>query len=188
MKAWPLLCAVLLSACASLPPAAPDPAGRAAFLQAHPAWQLQGRVAYSHQGKGGSARIVWRQSGEAADILLSAPLASASMQIRLAAGSAQIVDGNGKVRLEGTPDSVFVQALGVSVPAADLPAGLRAFWPQSPQMTAAASAGALDLDGWHWRYLAWHDTPVRLPREIEVTRNGTRLRILIDAWEALPDG
>lgn len=188
MKPWPLLGAALLSACASSPPAMPDPAGRAAFLQAHPAWQLQGRVAYSHQGKGGSARIVWRQNGEAADILLSAPLASASVRIRLAAGSAQIVDGAGKVRFEGAPESVFVQALGVTMPADDLSAGLRAFWPQSPEMTAAASSGALDLGGWHWRYLAWQDAPVRLPREIEVTRDGTRLRILIDAWEAAPDG
>lgn len=188
MKAWPLLCAALLTACASLPPAVPDPAGRAAFLQAHSAWQLQGRVAYSHQGKGGSARIVWRQNGEAADILLSAPLASASIRIRLAAGSAQITDGHGKVRFEGAPESVFGQALGVPVPASDLPAGLRAFWPRSTEMTAAAEAGALDFDGWHWRYLAWHDTPVRLPREIEVTRDGTRLRILIDAWETNPDG
>ena len=188
MKAWPLLCVALLSACASLPPPVPDPARREAYLRAHPDWRLQGRVAYSYQGKGGSARVDWRQFGEHAYILLSAPLAAGSVRVRLEAGSAQIIDAGGKVLFEGAPEQVFAQALGATLPASDLPAGLRAFWPQAPEMTTAALAGALDLHGWQWRYPAWHDQPARLPKEIEVSRGEARLRILIDAWEALPDG
>ena len=181
---------LLLSACASVPnprTPAPDAAVREAFLSSHPDWRIEGRVAYSHLGKGGSARIVWQQDGEQADVRLTAPLAVGSVHIRLSPDSAQILAVDGRLLAQGTPESVLMQALQTPVPAAGLPAGLRAFWPDMPESTEAAMAGSVTVDGWQRQYLEWQDAPVRLPKKIELTRGETRLRILIDSWQASPD-
>ena len=180
---------LLLSACASVPnprTPAPDAAVRESFLSSHPDWRIEGRVAYSHLGKGGSARIVWQQDGEQADVRLTAPLAVGSVHIRLSPDSAQILDADGRLLAQGTPDSVFMQALHTPVPTSGLAAGLRAFWPDLPQLSEAAMTGSVAVDGWRWQYLEWQDAPVRLPRKIELTRGETRLRILIDVWQELP--
>jgi outer membrane lipoprotein LolB len=180
---------LLLSACASVPDPhtpAPDAAVREAFLASHPDWRIEGRVAYSHQGKGGSARLVWLQDGEQADVRLTAPLAAGSVHIRLSRDSAEIIDADGRLLAQGTPESVFMQVLQSPVPTNALPAGLRAFWPDLPPLTEAALTGSVTVDGWRWQYLEWQDAPVRLPRKIELTRAETRLRILIDVWQELP--
>ncbi len=180
---------LLLSACASVPgPRTPalDAVAREAFLASRQDWRFEGRVAYSHLGKGGSARIVWQQDGDHADVRLTAPLAVGSVRIRLSPDSAQILAADGRLLAQGTPDSVLMQALQTPVPATGLPAGLRAFWPDMPQSTEAAMAGSVTVDGWRWQYLEWQQAPVRLPRKIELTRGETRLRILIDAWQELP--
>ena len=160
---------------------------REAFLAAHPVWRIEGRVAYSHLGKGGSARMEWRQDGDLSDVRLTAPMAAGSARIRLSPDSAQIFAADGRLLAQGTPDSVFMQALQTPVPAAGLTAGLRAYWPDMPESTAAALAGSVTVDGWQWRYLEWQQAPVRLPRKIELTRGETRLRILIDAWQEPSD-
>lgn len=144
-------------------------------------------MAYSHLGKGGSARILWKQDGDHADVRLTAPLAAGSVHIRLSPDSAQVIDDGGRLLAQGKPESVLMQALQTPVPAAGLPAGLRAFWPDMPESTEAAMAGSVTVDGWQWQYLEWQDAPVRLPKKIELTRGETRLRILIDSWQVSPD-
>lgn len=190
MKALLCVSVLFLSACVSVPkPPAPvwDTAAREAVLASHPDWRFDGRVAYSHLGKGGSAQIVWQQNAERADIHLTAPLALGSVRIRLTPDSAQILDADGQLSLEGAPDDVFMRILNTPVPKSGFSAGLRAYWPEAPELTGAAMAGAVTVDGWQWRYLEWQESPVRLPKKIELRRGETRLRILIDAWQELAD-
>lgn len=125
----------------------------------------------------------WQQDGDLSDVRLTAPMAAGSVHIRLSPDSAQILGADGRLLAQGTPDSVFMQAMQTPVPAAGLQAGLRAYWPDMPESTAAAMSGSVMIDGWQWRYLEWQEAPVRLPRKIELTRGETRLRILIDAWQ-----
>lgn len=188
MRTFLLACLLLLSACASVPASrmpAVDAAARSAFLASHPDWRMHGRVAYSHQGKGGSARIDWKQDAKQAEIRLSTPLALSAFSVRLTADWAQIRAADGKLLAEGAPGDIFMQVLNSPVPDSGFSAGLRAFWPDAPQLTESALAGDVVVDGWHWRYLEWHESPVRLPKHIELTRAETRLRILIDDWQEL---
>jgi outer membrane biogenesis lipoprotein LolB len=38
---------------------------------------------------------------------------------------------------------------------------------------------------WSWRYEQWRDEPVRLPVKIEITRPGSRVRIVVDQWQGV---
>ncbi len=187
-----LLCLVvaMLSSCASVPkPMQPvvDSASRSKLMMTHQNWRFEGRVAYKHQGKGGSAQIIWQQKAGISDIKITAPLAIGTARIVLTPDSAQFIDSKGKVVAEGDPDAVFLQVLQTSVPKRWFANGLRAFWPDNPDLTASALAGQVLIDQWQWRYLEWQNSPIFLPRHIEILHDETRVRILIDSWKELPD-
>jgi outer membrane biogenesis lipoprotein LolB len=181
----------MLSSCASVPEPQQtviDSASRSALMTTHQNWRFEGRVAYSHLGKGGSAQIIWLQKAEVSDIKISAPLAIGSARIVLTPDSAQFIDSKGKVVAEGDPDAVFLQVLQTPVPKRWFANGLRAFWPDNPELTASALAGQVLVDQWQWRYLEWQNSPIFLPKQIEIKHDETRVRILIDSWQELPDG
>src|SRR5574343_289268 len=162
------LCVLLaLGACRSVPERdvpAPSTAEREAVLAARTDWGFSGRVAYSQAGQGGSARIDWRQTGPVSEVRLSGPLAA------------------GDLLAEGEADAVFAHWLSVPLPARDLTAGLRAYWPDSPERTAAALSGSVRSQSWDWRYSAWWPDPVDLPRQLEVQAGDARLRVVIEQW------
>lgn len=180
------LCALLtLGACRSVPERgvpAPSMAGREAVLAAQTSWGFSGRVAYSHAGQGGSARIDWRQTGPVSEIRLSGPLASGSVRLRVEDGQAQAFDAAGNLLAEGEADAVFGQWLSAPLPARDLTAGLRAYWPDSPELTAAAQSGSVRSRNWDWRYDAWWPAPAALPKQLELRAGEARLRVVIEQW------
>ncbi|MFM6988570.1 MAG: outer membrane lipoprotein LolB [Arenimonas sp.] len=180
------LCALLaLGACRSVPERgvpAPSMAGREALLADQTAWGFTGRVAYSQAGQGGSARIDWQQTGAVSEVRLSGPLAAGSVRLRVEGGQAQVFDAADNVLAEGETDAVFGQWLAAPLPAADLAAGLRAYWPDSPERTAAALSGSVRSRGWEWRYSAWWPGPATLPKQLEVQGGDARLRVVIDQW------
>ena len=91
------LSSLLLSACATrvpqaqLPPplSAPEAIAaarnaqnqRAAWLNGHPQWSFEGRVAINNAGKGGSGRIDWQQDGPRYVVSLSAPVTRQSWRL-----------------------------------------------------------------------------------------------------------
>ena len=180
------LCALLaLGACRSVPERgvqAPSMAGREAVLADQTAWGFTGRVAYSQAGKGGSARIDWRQVGPVSEIRLSGPLAAGSVRLHVEDGRTQVFDAADNVLAEGEADAVFGQWLSAPLPAADLVSGLRAYWPGSPERTAEALSGVAHVSGWDWRYDAWWPGPAALPKQLEVRAGEARLRVVIEQW------
>lgn len=176
---------LLLGACRSMPERgvpAPAISGRDAALAARPDWGFSGRVAYSQAGRGGNARIDWRQAGPVSEIRLDGPLAGGGVRLRVEGGRAQVFDAAGGLLAEGETGSVFAQWLAAPLPAGDLVAGLRAYWPDSPERTTAALSGSVRSQGWEWRYRAWWPGPVALPKQLEVQGGDARLRVLIEQW------
>lgn len=187
MKSAALLLGLMLSACTSLPkPPDIDAARRLArdsYLQAHPDWSFKGRLAYSHQGQGGTAQVHWRQTGNQSEITLGAPLGIGSVKIRMDPSTAQVFDASGRLLQSGETQQLLQQVLHVAMPAASLMNGLRAYWPEHatvPYLTDA-SAG-IDADGWQWRYQEWVQSPVMLPKKLETSHEDSRLRLIIDQW------
>ena len=182
----------LLAACSSVPIQTPgadrQEIQRNAYLQSHSDWAFKGRVAYSHRGQGGSAQISWRQSGRQSDVRITAPLAMGSARILFDEDHAQLFDASNRLVKSGRPDVLLAELLNMPISADALIDGLRAYWPDSPEHTLFAAAGSVQAAEWMWQYSQWFDQPVRLPKKIEVSREQTRLRIIIDQWQETPGG
>ena len=192
MKSAVLLLGLMLSACASLPKSldldATQQLARNSYLQNHPDWSFKGRLAYSHQGQGGTAQVFWRQNGIQSEIMLSAPLGIGAVKIRMNPTTAQVFDASGRLLQAGETQQLLQQVLHVAMPVASLMNGLRAYWPEHatvPYLTDA-SAG-IDADGWQWRYQEWVAAPVWLPKKLETSRADSRLRLIVDQWIEVAD-
>jgi outer membrane lipoprotein LolB len=192
LKSAVLLLGLMLSACASLPKSpdldATQQLARNSYLQNHPDWSFKGRLAYSHQGQGGTVQVFWRQNGSQSEIMLSAPLGIGAVKIRMNPTTAQVFDASGRLLQAGETQQLLQQVLHVAMPVASLMNGLRAYWPEHatvPYLTDA-SAG-IDADGWQWRYQEWVTVPVRLPKKLETSRMDSRLRLIVDQWIEVAD-
>lgn len=191
MKYAAIAMLLMLAGCVSVPSGlnvGMREAERTQYLASHTHWSFSGRMAYSHEGKGGSAQIQWQQNGGVSDLRISAPLAMGSVRIRFDDVKAQLFDASGRELRSGKPDVLLAELLQAPIPTGDLVSGLRAFWPKSPEQTASAALGVITLADWSWNYTNWRDEPVRLPGKIEIQRGQTRLRIIIDQWRELPNG
>lgn len=152
---------------------------RRSTLQAWSSYGLRGRVAVARGDEGFSGALRWVQSGVRVRLEIDGPL------------------GVGGARYDLDPATVDGQrlqlALGIPVPVTSL-----RYWLLGvPDPTTAAeesldSGGvrltALRQEGWtvaYPRYAAVPGTGLDLPQRIEVSREGLRLRLLIEAWEGL---
>jgi outer membrane lipoprotein LolB len=181
------LLGLMLSACVSLPKSpALDAAGRDArngYLKNHPDWSFKGRLAYSHQGQGGTAQVYWRQTGQQSEITLSGPMAIGAVKIHMNPATAQVFDASGRLLQSGETERLLQQVLQVAMPSTSIMNGLRAYWPEQAGISFLrdATAGPL-VDGWQWTYQEWVQAPVWLPKKLETSREGSRLRLVIDQW------
>lgn len=192
MKSLGCLLVLALSACVSLP-TSPDLDGadlhaRDGYLRNHPDWSFKGRLAYSHQGQGGTVQVYWRQTGQQSEITLSGPMALGAVKIRMNPSTAQVFDASGQLLQAGETEQLLQQVLRVAMPATSLVNGLRAYWPeQAGAVFLRDDAQGPSADGWQWRYQEWVQTPVWLPKKLETSRGGSRLRLVIDQWIEVAD-
>ncbi|GAB2671701.1 lipoprotein insertase outer membrane protein LolB [Arenimonas aestuarii] len=162
-------------------------AAHEAALAAEPDWRLQGRLAVSAGGDGGSGRIDWVQRGDTYDITLSAPITRASW--RLLGGPVQ-------ARLEGLdggplagPDarSLLADATGWDIPVQAL-----AHWVRGGRAPGQAHIefgpdglpALIVQQGWSVQYRGWTTGPAPRPKRVFATRDNASVRLAVDAWEA----
>ncbi len=163
---------------------------RVVWLDAHPAWNLEGRIAISSAGKGGSGRIDWEQEGQRYTVSLSAPVTRQSWRMSGGAEGALLEGVQGGPRQGPDPAQLLLEATGWQVPVAAL-----ADWARgraSPQAGPASAEYApdgrlqrLQQDGWQIDYLQWlppvADRPA-LPARIEAQRGDAKVRLIVDSW------
>ena len=206
------LSSLLLAACATRAPQAslPPPLSgteaiqaaekaqiqRATWLDGHPQWSFEGRVAINNAGKGGNGRIDWRQDGPRYVVSLSAPVTRQSWRLigdtHSEAGRLEGLEGG--AREGGDAEALLLDATGWDIPvnalarwaqglsAEGLPAGSRSFSPESRLQT-------LEQSGWRIDYIEWFeaagDQPP-LPRRIEARRDRATVRLIVDHWDFNP--
>jgi outer membrane lipoprotein LolB len=203
------LSSLLLGACATRAPQAPLPPPlsapeaieaarnaqiqRAAWLDGHPQWSFEGRVAISNAGKGGSGRIDWQQDGPRYVVSLSAPVTRQSWRlIGDTHSEAGRLEG-----LEGGPrEGEDAEALLLEATGWDIPVNALARWAQGlpaeglPDENQAFSAEGrlqtLEQAGWRIDYAEWFDATSQqpqLPRRIEARRDRATVRLIVDHWD-----
>lgn len=201
-----LAMALLVSACAgrmTRPDALPtlvDAAGiaaahaaqvrRVAWLQAHPQWSLEGRIAISNAGKGGSGRIDWQQQGDTYVVSLSAPVTRQSWRMSGSPDGALLEGVQGGPREGSDPAQLLLEATGWEIPVQALADWARgqSSEPGSAAKVTYAQDGRLQQlqqDGWQIDYLQWQppvgDRPA-LPAQIEARNGDAKVRLIIDSW------
>ncbi|WP_434991114.1 lipoprotein insertase outer membrane protein LolB [Xanthomonas melonis] len=169
---------------------------RQAWLQAHPQWSFQGRVAISRERDGGSGRIDWQQDGPRYRVQLSAPVTRQSWVL-----SGDTTTGAGRIEgLEGGPRSgpdaeqVLRDATGWTIPVNQMPDWVRALRLAEPaaqrvDLDAAGRPRTVQQDGWTIEFLAWaaaSDGQPELPQRIEAHNAGAKVRLLVDQWTVSP--
>jgi outer membrane lipoprotein LolB len=188
-----LLCTTVLAACVTTR-RAPTPAAmaagweqRAGDLQKLEAWKLDGRAAVAVGTQGWQATLDWRQRGDSAEVHLAGPFGVGALVLK------RTPQG---LSLNGAPPSDAVLAQLQERLGFELPLDHLRFWLLGVPDPAAAfelkrndqdRALQLTQDGWSIDYDRY--MPVDgdlLPAHLVLNREGVRVRIAIDHWEARP--
>jgi outer membrane lipoprotein LolB len=196
MRTFLLLIAMggLLSACTTTrrPSQAPGSAPaaweqRLPALQQLAAWKLDGRAAVAVGSQGWQASLDWREQGAFAELHLAGPFGVGALTLK------RTPEG---LSLNGAPPSDAVVAQVQERLGFELPLDNLRFWllgvpaPDTPfevvrderdRATQVTQAGWLVV---YEKYMAVAGD--LLPARLVLTREGVRVRIVVDRWEGLP--
>ncbi|MFC0155269.1 lipoprotein insertase outer membrane protein LolB [Xanthomonas dyei] len=171
-------------------------AARQAWLQAHPQWSFQGRVAISKDRNGGSGRIDWQQNGPQYRVQLSAPVTRQSWVLTgdTTTGAGRLEGLDGGPRSGPDAEQVLLEATGWTIPFNQMPDWVRALriadaGTQRVDLDAAGRPRTVQQDGWTIEFLAWApagDGQPTLPQRIEAHNGSAKVRLLVDQWTVSP--
>jgi outer membrane lipoprotein LolB len=198
-----VLAAILLASCAAAPVRVPLPvvgAGQAQAwqeqrrqqLDAIPDWALQGRIAVSVGDKGGSGRLDWQQRGAAYRVALSAPVTRQSWRLSGGPGEATLEGLEGGPQSGPDADALLYRATGWPIPVEAMIRWVRGLPSGGDEALVFGTDGRLRsmvADGWTVEYQDWlpaADGWPEMPRRLQASREGARVRLVVDGWERLP--
>ncbi|MEA9555886.1 lipoprotein insertase outer membrane protein LolB [Xanthomonas nasturtii] len=171
-------------------------AARQAWLQVHPQWSFQGRVAISKDRNGGSGRIDWQQNGPQYRVQLSAPVTRQSWVLTgdTTTGAGRLEGLDGGPRSGPDAEQVLLEATGWTIPVNQMPDWVRALriadaGAQRVDLDAAGRPRTVQQDGWTIEFLAWapaSDGQPALPQRIEAHNGTAKVRLLVDQWTVSP--
>ncbi|NIJ90121.1 outer membrane lipoprotein LolB [Xanthomonas campestris] len=171
-------------------------ATRQDWLQAHPTWSFQGRVAISKDRDGGSGRIDWQQDGPQYRVQLSAPVTRQSWVLTgdSATGVGRIEGLDGGPRSGPDAEQVLLEATGWTIPVNRMADWVRALRiadtaAQRVDLDAAGRPRTVQQGGWTIEFLAWApagDGQPELPQRIEARNGSAKVRLLVDQWTVSP--
>jgi outer membrane lipoprotein LolB len=192
-----------LAACTSLPPArAPAPPGvavpsdwasRRSALQAFSGFELKGRIAVAAGEEGFSAGVRWQERQGEALIELDGPFGVGGLRLQARGDDLELTTARGE-RLDGSAARAELERrIGFPLPVAALRYWIRGV--PDPARDAAERLApdaprleGLEQDGWRVDYPAYvvAGPTGELPRRITVSRESTRLRMVIEDWSTGP--
>jgi len=171
--------ALLCAACAMLTPGAKVPAAAP--------FDILGRVLASNDGRAFSANFRWRHTAADNEIWLMTPIGQTLAYIVADANGATLTAADQREYRALSVEGLTRQALGWPLPLAQLQHWIRgATVPDSA--TAAVNRDArgrlllLEQEGWSIRYVYPETGDGILPRQLELTQGGQRIRMVIDEW------
>ena len=165
--------AAVLGACAALPEPGTAPAG---------GFELSGRVAVKASKDSGSARIFWRHSSDADEMLITSPVGQGIANISREGDRYRLVTGDRKEYRAGDAETLTEQALGWRLPLAGLSDWVQGrASPGRPAETSGRAGEDLEIrqDGWRVAYEEFRDGR---PQRMRLSREGIEIRLIVDQW------
>ncbi|MBM4213185.1 MAG: outer membrane lipoprotein LolB [Gammaproteobacteria bacterium] len=188
---WPLLLATcaILNACSSLmrttvlPVMLPDDwEARRGALQVWPRFELRGRVAVARGDEGFTASLRWAQREVTSQVEVDGPLGVGGLHLEFEHGRLDDelarADFEQRLGFSLPVDSLRYWLLGVPDPAHDSLERIADGYPR---------LDSLQQQGWTVVFPAYAKVSgvnYELPQRIEATREGLRLRLLVESWGA----
>ena len=161
--------------CSSLPAVLPQGNLSSGF-------ELTGRVAIRYGDEAASAKVQWRHSFGADDMLITGAIGQGIARITRLRGEVTLETADARKFRAENAESLTEQVLGWRVPLSGLPDWLRARVLPGAQSRAGDDGRLLELqqDGWLIEYQEYrNERPVRL----RLTRPNMEMRLIVDAWQ-----
>jgi outer membrane lipoprotein LolB len=182
---------MLLGACASAPPVvAPAPVRELEAMRAFESWQAHGRIAVRAGDEGFSARFDWRQGAGLGDLSVRGPFGAGTAHLTITPQRIRIESGNAPPIEVEAPfaelEPTLVARLGFPLPLSALRYWLLGVPAPEPQV-AIGPDGAFEQLGWRIEprgFAVAADAPGPLPGQVQLSRGTTRIRVLVDLWQA----
>lgn len=187
---------LLLAGCRTAPPPAvivgpgadaPWPEQRAG-LEKLANYSLTGRVAVAANGQGFSGNLRYRQQAQRADMALDGPLGMGGLRMALDGDRLSISTSKGE-QLDGPEARAELERrLGFELPLGELRWWLLGI-PAPGESTLDQDAASGEIHGFRqngWRVNIDTRLPAMgfaLPQKLTATREGTRLKLLIESWQ-----
>ena len=169
---------------------------RTAWLGSRPDWSFAGRVAVNANGKGGSGRIDWQQTGAGYLVALSAPVTRQSWRLSgdLQSRGARLEGLEGGPREGSDADRLLREATGWDIPVASMVHWVRGVAdpsvpPEAMEYDTEGRLRTLTQQGWRVDYLDWfpaEGAQPRMPRRMEARRQGATVKVAVDQWQLAP--
>lgn len=188
-----LLCAALLSACATAPTTAPPASSVAAYRDSI---ELSGRLQANYQLDGKpesvSVKFVWTQTPGKVDVDLFSPIGQTVAKISVTPQSATLVQANRAPQVATDIDTLTAQTLGWQLPVSGLRDWMQGYAQDGAGKRFVASPANNTVqtkDGWRLRFVSWQDESAAhpVPKRIDAARSTSasadqlEIHILLDA-------
>jgi len=165
--------AVILGACTLLPEHGAAPPG---------GFELSGRVAVRSAKDSGSARIFWRHSSDADEMLITSPVGQGIARISREGALFRLVTRDSKEYRAADAESLTEQALGWRLPLSGL-----SDWVQGrasldrPAGVTGQAGESLEIrqDGWTIVYEEFREGR---PFRLRLSRQDVEIRLIVDQW------
>lgn len=177
--------ALFCAACAMFTPGANFPAAQP--------FDILGRVLASSESRAFSANFRWRHAATDNEIWLMTPVGQTLAYIAADTSGATLTAADQQEYRALSVEGLTRQALGWPLPLTQLQ-----HWIRGGAVPYSAVAGLtrdargrlslLEQEGWRIRYTYPETGDGILPRQLELTQGGQRIRMVIDEWRSQDDG
>jgi len=191
------LASLVLAACSINAPKGPATSPTSPQWREHEAqvkqlehYQTRGAFAYISDRQKVYARFFWQQySPDSYRLLLTNPLGSTEMELKVQSGVAQITNNQGKKYTSDNPDEMIQKLTGMSIPLANLrlwmlglPGDESDFTLDSQYRLSKVNYSQNGLKG-SVVYQSYSDEVIpSLPDRLELTQGDQRIKLKMDSW------
>ena len=195
MRAWfsratPWLLPLVLTACASQPPAietSTDWATHRAQLEATTFWTLQGKLALRSDERSETASLAWTQAGERADLRMSGPLGAGATRVTSDGQVLRVArDGRSDLYDISSPEAI-TRSTGFNLPIKALPHWVKGVPAPAPAASdlilERGQLQSFEQAGWRVSYADYRNIDgLALPSRVTLENADTRARLIVSRW------